>query len=503
MLTPNNPRKRLKWIVDTYAEKYPAAVAFTFDVAVHLFGMETTAEGNKALKDTMLAGSFLVEDPHDPMAIALLESAVKLFPDRHKADFILPWVARELVRWNKEEDAGVNTGRQRQEMMHEMKRLGPAIAQWARDEKIQLMHLSAGEVFAAVRQWSGPGRRVVPGTIVYQFADGWTVQELRTEEQLVYEGETMQHCVGDYCDIVARYDSFILSIRDTKGRPHVTIEYHVPSVRGQRGPNSTLQAEEERRRKLGTESLVTELNRRGILAILGTEVMKHSHVTQIFGKQNNRPAPKYMKYVWETINNLLEGDPMGLLISGWPDAIAFKGYTLNHAEISERATGHYKVAENVSFAGSKLLHVTFRSGMSDGLLLMQGTSFDRSLLANVTFDGCSMDDVSFRQAEILNVTIYNSDMNKVHFDGAMIEELRIKGVGVRKLWGMETAHLSDIATRLLVSDGILDESHLRQIPDLEGLYDDEPDDHEDDDDYDDYDDEPEDDAGDDEDDDED
>lgn len=44
------------------------------------------------------------------------------------------------------------------------------------------------------------------------------------EQALKYEGDTMGHCVGGYCDDVASGRSRIFSLRDAKGQPHVTIE---------------------------------------------------------------------------------------------------------------------------------------------------------------------------------------------------------------------------------------------------------------------------------------
>lgn len=48
------------------------------------------------------------------------------------------------------------------------------------------------------------------------------VQQL--QDALQYEGDTMGHCVGGYCDDVLLGRSRIFSLRDAKGEPHVTIE---------------------------------------------------------------------------------------------------------------------------------------------------------------------------------------------------------------------------------------------------------------------------------------
>lgn len=44
------------------------------------------------------------------------------------------------------------------------------------------------------------------------------------EDALKYEGDTMGHCVGGYCDEVAAGRTKIYSLRDAKGQPHTTIE---------------------------------------------------------------------------------------------------------------------------------------------------------------------------------------------------------------------------------------------------------------------------------------
>lgn len=43
-------------------------------------------------------------------------------------------------------------------------------------------------------------------------------------DALKYEGDTMGHCVGGYCDDVLSGRARIFSLRDAKGQPHVTIE---------------------------------------------------------------------------------------------------------------------------------------------------------------------------------------------------------------------------------------------------------------------------------------
>jgi len=52
----------------------------------------------------------------------------------------------------------------------------------------------------------------------------WPLGRQALQDALKYEGDTMGHCVGGYCDDVAAGRSRIYSLRDAKGEPHVTIE---------------------------------------------------------------------------------------------------------------------------------------------------------------------------------------------------------------------------------------------------------------------------------------
>lgn len=90
------------------------------------------------------------------------------------------------------------------------------------------------------------------------------------QKQLKYEGDTMGHCVGGYCDDVIGGQSRIFSLRDAKGEPHVTIEV-APTDAG--------------------------------------EVIQ-----QIKGKQNLAPKAEYLPFVHDFLSNPYHG-------SSWQDSI--------------------------------------------------------------------------------------------------------------------------------------------------------------------------------------
>jgi len=53
---------------------------------------------------------------------------------------------------------------------------------------------------------------------------GWTVQKVKSENDLLAEGNRMDHCVGSFYENVESGKSTIFSLRDPRNNPHITIE---------------------------------------------------------------------------------------------------------------------------------------------------------------------------------------------------------------------------------------------------------------------------------------
>lgn len=92
------------------------------------------------------------------------------------------------------------------------------------------------------------------------------------EDALRYEGDTMGHCVGGYCDDVLSGRSRIFSLRDAKGQPHVTIETSP-------GRQRTALAD-----------------------------IPRDEIIQIKGKQNRRPNDEYLPFVQDFVRGGTWGD---------------------------------------------------------------------------------------------------------------------------------------------------------------------------------------------------
>jgi len=141
---------------------------------------------------------------------------------------------------------------------------------------VELKHPLAGdaedkaynELLAAREKELGRSLRVdEKKTIADEFAAEIEQGRGQVGEQLKYEGDTMGHCVGGYCDRVLGGEARIFSLRDAKGEPHVTIE--------------TRPGDE-------TQSIV-----------------------QIKGKQNLKPKDEYLPFVQDFVRNHPEGGKWG------------------------------------------------------------------------------------------------------------------------------------------------------------------------------------------------
>ena len=146
------------------------------------------------------------------------------------------------------------------------------------------------------------------------------------EKQLKYEGDTMGHCVGGYCDDVLEGNSRIFSLRDAKGEPHVTVEVG-PGLKPdferlvdqtyRSGDYSRFEREFDRINGLGAyELLDRQMREEGMGEDLWdfTQYALRRHpetmvrwaqpsIKQIKGKQNLAPKDEYLPFVQDFVRN--------------------------------------------------------------------------------------------------------------------------------------------------------------------------------------------------------
>lgn len=115
------------------------------------------------------------------------------------------------------------------------------------------------------------------------------------KDALKYEGDTMGHCVGGYCEDVASGKSKIYSLRDAKGRPHVTVEVEPGRLSGKTSL-ADWAASYERTHGAGSSPAFLAEHPEIAQAFEPT-------VKQIKGKGNKAPKDEYVPFVQDFIRS--------------------------------------------------------------------------------------------------------------------------------------------------------------------------------------------------------
>jgi hypothetical protein len=126
-------------------------------------------------------------------------------------------------------------------------------------------------------------------------------------DALKYEGEVMGHCVGGECPKVESGLSRIISLRDAKGEPHVTLEVAPPSVlKTGNNPEDFLSENPEIASQVPSNQSLSQQMGFYQQLVKTPEFQewlksKPSAVLQIKGKGNNRPPDSYQPFITDFI----------------------------------------------------------------------------------------------------------------------------------------------------------------------------------------------------------
>ena len=166
--------------------------------------------------------------------------------------------------------------------------------------------------------------------------EGWKgepLDELRQQylaDQLKYEGDTMGHCVGGYCDDVVAGRSRIFSLRGANGEPHVTVEvgkakhpddadlyFDLPEAKQEEFMDLGHGEAVRRGIEEGSDEYMQAVNEHA--SALGRQWIAEQHarlkdtpvILQIKGKQNRKPKDEYLPFVQDFVKNPPHGAPWG------------------------------------------------------------------------------------------------------------------------------------------------------------------------------------------------
>lgn len=132
------------------------------------------------------------------------------------------------------------------------------------------------------------------------------------QDALKYEGDTMGHCVGGYCDDVLSGRSRIFSLRDAKGEPHVTIEtapideHDAFSVAADSDPllaDTWNEYYYGGNPKSGTFSEFLAEDRPDVYDKYKHLIGGQEDIIQIKGKQNRAPNDEYLPFVQDFVKS--------------------------------------------------------------------------------------------------------------------------------------------------------------------------------------------------------
>lgn len=171
----------------------------------------------------------------------------------------------------------------------------------------------------------GPDGKPINNSYTGDPATGTTPREAWLAGRLAEEGNIMGHCVGGYCEGVASGESRIFSLRDPKGKSHVTIEVEGKSDVRTHDPRKFVDEVPEARKKFGNfpgDNAALADQRAWNQEVMRSEEFgewlksRPKDVIQIKGKQNRAPNKEYLPYVQDFVKEGKWGEVGDLAHSG-------------------------------------------------------------------------------------------------------------------------------------------------------------------------------------------
>jgi hypothetical protein len=236
------------------------------------------------------------------------------FPDDdkvHKNEPLIRWVAEKISGEAREVRKGRKTPTELRDFYVRLEAALPQIAYWVEKTQPDLFRMSALQAIGLASDMEVEDDFPVPqGEVIYRFPDGWTVQELKTPEQVYAEGEVMQHCMREsahgpeFCEQIDFGETRLFSLRNPQGRPGVSMEYDAKG-------KQFVQIFAKQNVSLG--SSLQKLRDEEVANEDGTRRKRHKDPEGLW-----RGIQKYKKYVAKFINEKFGSEPSGLIMAGAP-----------------------------------------------------------------------------------------------------------------------------------------------------------------------------------------
>jgi len=147
--------------------------------------------------------------------------------------------------------------------------------------------------------------------LIRMYKDDPKLKSSMLADALKYEGDTMGHCVGGYCDDVAEGRSRIYSLRDAKGQPHVTVEVQPYDAGGYmqdmfdnvRNMPAELMQQLVETHGPRNDRWYAKVARDPRYQEYAQSVPKNPRIVQIKGKGNAKPKDDYIPFVQDFVKS--------------------------------------------------------------------------------------------------------------------------------------------------------------------------------------------------------
>ncbi len=310
-----------------------------------------------------------------------------------EVDGYIPWLGTSLTKLMK--SGGLST-----RVQDELLRRFRAVCIWAKENRIDIGKLSIEEALAQSRDYVSKAETKAAekvklddkNPVVYTFADGWFIRELKTDEALIAEGEHQGHCVGDYCDAVKAGESIIYSLRTPDDVPRVTIETQMVDGKEQ--------------------------------------------AQQMFGRENSKPKPEWQKYLIEFAEKKLDGEAKSLLLAGKPAKdIDLIGVNLPYADLEgadlrgvnlEDADLEDADLTDANLEGANLYGANLRDAKLEGANL-EGADLTDAKLTGANLRGANLEGADLTDAKLTGAKLGNANLRDAKLEGANLRGADLTG----------------------------------------------------------------------------
>jgi len=328
---------------------------------------------------------FKPDDPDYRVRVKDSDAILERFSDKLQGnDLVDPYIPWLATRLGKDSNYTVNMWIQNQFR---------SVCLWAKETKTDLNKLSLEDTINQARDYVPNAKRKSKedsdaNPVVYRFADGHKVVELKTDEALKREGDVMKHCVGSYCDAVKAGESIIYSLRTKDGESLITMEY-------------------------------------------ASEAFQ-----QMFGEGNTDPTDDMKPYLIEFVENKYPDDVMALVMAGKPPKDIKNLSKLSKTEFQQIIYRGIDLT-NVDLSGSVLPDCDFKEADMTGANLsncnllrahLEGATLRGANLKNTTLIEATMDEARLKGANLAGAVLQDAMAMSTSFLAADLTGANLKGL---------------------------------------------------------------------------